>query len=138
MNNNLELFKKKEKIFTDLLEYVNKAEFVYTEEDVLKFEGYVKNLNVYINAVNRIQQQINELDISEINADREVCAIEGNCKKLAKEVYDIDKEINEKMKMLSKEIYEQLLSTKNEIKFFNYNNNVDIISESYSSFDVKQ
>jgi hypothetical protein len=141
MSKALKLYKKKEKLFTDLLKYVTGKTFSDIQGDmqdnVKEFTTYNNNLKVYFDVLQRIQNDINKLD-SENCSDKEVCAIEERCKEMAKKIYDADKKINDSMVELTGKIKEQYVSAKRQVKYFNYNITAVPVADAGYSFDVRR
>lgn len=134
----LELFRNKEKLFKDMLDYIQKISFKYTEDEVNAFGNFVRNLSVHTRVIEKNQAEINKYNKNEYGSDREVCEIEERCKALAKKIYEIDKEVNDRMSQVLKDLKAKYISSRNQEKYFSYSNNVNYISESFASFDVKQ
>jgi hypothetical protein len=134
----LELYKTREKLFKDMLDYAKKVTFKYTEDEIDTFGNYVRNLGIHARVIKKNQEQIDNFDKNEYGTDKEVCEIEKRCKALAKKIYDIDKEVNDKMTLVMNGIKKKYISSKNQKKFYNYSNNISYISESFASFDMKR
>lgn len=134
----LELFKNKEKMLVDLLAYIKKAHFAYVEDEADEFAVFVDNISVYVRALQKNQANIDAVDKKIYSTDKEVRETEQRCKELARQAYNIDKEINDKMTVVKEELRSKYTSSKNQQKFYDYTGNVGYISESFASFDTKQ
>jgi hypothetical protein len=134
----LELYKTREKLFKDMLDCVKRVSFKYTEDEIESFGNFVRNLSVHARVLKKNQAEIDNFDKNEYGTDKEVCEIEKRCKALAKKIYDIDKEINDKMSLLLETIKKKYISSKNQQKYYNYSNSINYISESFASFDMKR
>jgi ParB-like chromosome segregation protein Spo0J len=134
----LKLYKTREKLFKDMLDCVQRANFKYTEDEVDAFGNFVRNLSVHTRVIRKNQDEINKFNKNEYGTDKEVCEIEKRCKALAKKIYDIDKEVNDKMSEVLGDIRKKYVSSKNQQKYYSYSNNINYISESFASFDMKQ
>jgi hypothetical protein len=131
----LELYKKKKKLFDELLSYVERKSFKYTEDEVQNYAVYTKRIKSYIDTIKAVDEEISSA--SDV-ADKEVCEIEEECKVTAKKIYDIDIERNRGMKGLLKDIKTFYLSSKNQVKYFGYTATAAPVTDAGSSFDIKQ